>query len=123
MAEGSEKEWRKGDISLQTAGLRCFPVKILNGTDRQTQPYKTISTTIWLWGDVLAVSLKTLPLSLSLSPNPLLSLISVVFKFAGGCVVLLNSSLNTATFKLIWISDSDSGHLGCTDSSEASLTH
>lgn len=63
---------REGVILLQTAGLRHFPVKILNGTGRQTQPYKTISTTIWLRGDVLVVSLKTLhSLSSPLSSPPL----------------------------------------------------
>lgn len=75
--DGSEREWRKEDILLQTAGLRCFPVTILNEADRETQPYKTISATIWLWGDVLAVSLKTPPppshsLSLHQGPSHLL---------------------------------------------------
>lgn len=84
------------DVLLQTAGLRRFPGTILNGTDRQTHPYKTSSTTIWLRGDVLAVSLtkkkskkKNTPLpSLSLClysppprlpPPPLVSLISPPF--------------------------------------------
>lgn len=117
---------REGVILLQTAGLRHFPVKILNGTGRQTQPYKTISTTIWLRGDVLVVSLKTLH---SLSPplpsplSPIVSHVSVLLKFAGGCEVLLNHSLNTNTFKLIGVSDSDSGHLACTDSSIINIYH
>lgn len=84
----------EGDILLQTPGLRRFPVKILNGTDRQTQPYKTFSTTIWLRGDVLAVSLTKCsppPLFLFIPPStsrpPPVSLISVLLKFAGGTMV------------------------------------
>lgn len=117
---------REGVILLQTAGLRHFPVKILNGTGRKTQPYKTISTTIWLRGDVLVVSLKTLrslspPLSSPLSA--IVSHVSVLLKFAGGCEVLLKHSLNTNTFKLIGVSDFDGGHLACTDSSIINIYH
>lgn len=56
-------------------------------------------------------------------PDPLLSLSFLCFwSLLVAAWLLVNSSLNTGTFKLIWISDGDHGHLRRTDSSEASLT-
>lgn len=57
-----QEKWegsKRGDkvYLLQMAGPRRLLVKILSGTDRQIQPYKTFSTTTWLRGDVLAASL------------------------------------------------------------------
>lgn len=57
-----QEKWEGSKIGdkvylLQMAGPRRLLVKILSGTDRQMQPYKTFSTTTWLRGDVLAASL------------------------------------------------------------------
>ncbi len=128
MVEGSKTGEVGGDILSQTAGLRHFPLKILNGTDRQTQPYKTFSTTIWLQGDVLVVSL-TVPPSLAVSPHSSLhkrnpSCLSPfgAFEVCRWRCAAAEFLSEHGTFKLIGISDGDSSHLGCADSSKASLT-